>query len=71
MPRRPRKRDRVAHVGKTGDAGKRAFEAEAGVRHGAVAAQVAVPGVVLLVDAAFHHARVQDVEPLLLSGRIF
>src|SRR5262249_23292132 len=59
-PRRARERDRVAHVGETGDVGERPLEAEAeaGVRHRAVAAQIAVPAVVILVDAALRHARV-------------
>jgi hypothetical protein len=39
------------------------------VRHGAVAAQVAVPGVVLAVDAALGHAPVQDLEPLRAGFR--
>src|SRR5580700_6243435 len=51
MPRSARERDRVAHVGKPGDVGERALEAEAeaGVRYRAVAAQVAIPAVVLPV----------------------
>src|SRR5215831_6080129 len=62
---RARERDRVAHVGEAGDVGQRALEAEAeaGMRHRAVAAQIPVPAVVLLVDAALGHARVQYVEP--------
>src|SRR5262245_44561311 len=35
------------------------------MRHGAVAAQVAVPGVMLPVDAVLGHARVEHVEALL------
>src|SRR5262245_42485682 len=64
---RARERDGVAHVGEAGDVGQRALEAEpeARMRHRAVAAQVAVPGVVLLVDAALRHARIQHLEPLL------
>src|SRR5262249_3427958 len=52
IPRRPRKRDRVAYIGQPRDIRQRPLKAqtEACVRHGAVAAQVAVPGVVLLVD---------------------
>src|SRR5688572_18636121 len=63
----PWKGDGVAHVGQAGDVGDGALEAqaEAGVRHAAVAAQVAVPGVVLAVDAELRHARVEDLEPLL------
>src|SRR5712671_6480028 len=64
---RARKRDGVAHIGKTGDISERALEPQPETRvwHRAVAAQIAVPGVVLLVDAALHHARVQHLEPLL------
>src|SRR3954465_15296793 len=67
VPRRPRERDRVAYIGKSGDIGERALEAqaEARVRHGAVAPQVAVPAVVLLVDVERRHARIEHVEPLL------
>src|SRR6202035_3428092 len=63
----PRERDCVADVGEASDVGQRALEAEAeaGVRHGAVAAQIAVPGIVLLVDVALGHARIQYFEPLL------
>jgi hypothetical protein len=57
----------VAHIGKASDVGDGALEA--GVRHGAVAAQVAVPGVVLAVDAALGHAPVQDLEPLRAGFR--
>src|ERR1700730_6474670 len=66
VARRARKRNRVAHVGKAGDISERALEAEPEprMRHGAVAAQIAIPAIVLLVDAALRHARVQDVEAL-------
>src|SRR5579862_2328239 len=66
IPGRARERNRVAHIGKPGDVGKRALEAEAEarMRHGAVAAQVAVPGVMLLVDVALGQARVEHIEPL-------
>src|ERR671937_2084311 len=49
VSRRARERDRVAHIGQARDVGKRALEAEpeAGMRHGAVAAQIPVPAVVL------------------------
>src|SRR5437660_12684313 len=62
-----REGDRVAHIGEAGDVGEGALEAEAeaGLRHRAVAAQIAVPGVVLAVDAALGHAAVQHLEPLL------
>src|SRR6266852_3645061 len=64
---RARERDRVAHVGEAGDVGEGALEAEAeaGVRYCAIAAQIAVPGVVLPVDVALRHARIQHLEPLL------
>src|SRR6516164_11027419 len=67
ISRRARKRDRVAHIGEPRHIGERALEAEpkARVRHGAVAAQIAVPAVVLLVDAALGHAGVEHVEALL------
>jgi len=60
MPRRPWKRIRVAHVGEPRDIRQHTLEAQpkTRVRHGAVAVQVAVPGLVLLVDAALHHAGV-------------
>jgi len=45
-------------------------EAEAGVRHRAIAAQIAVPGVVLLVDAALQHVAVQHLEPLLALAAV-
>src|SRR5215203_5823747 len=52
IPRRARIWDRVPHVRQAGDVGERALEAQpkARVRHRAVAAQVPVPAVVLLVD---------------------
>src|SRR5712691_6047322 len=61
VARGSREGDRVAHVGEAGRIGDRALEAkaEAGVRYRAVAPEVAVPGVVLLVDAALGHARVE------------
>src|SRR5262249_62014242 len=67
MPRSARERDRVAHVGKPGDVGERTLEAEAeaGVRYRAVAAQVAVPAVVLPVDSELRHPCIEHVEPLL------
>src|SRR6201984_10413 len=62
-----RERDGVADVGEAGDVGEGALEAEAeaGMRHRAVTAQVAVPGVVFAVDAALGHAPVPYVEPFL------
>src|SRR5215471_2154061 len=67
VARRAWERDGVAHIGEAGDIGEGALEAEAkaGVRHRAVAAQVAVPGVFVLVDAALGHGLVQYLEPLL------
>src|SRR5215472_13042580 len=60
-------RDCVAHVGETRAIRDRALEAkaEARMRYRAIAAQIAVPSVMLLVDAALCHARVQHFEPLL------
>src|SRR5688500_18847046 len=51
--RRPREWNHVAHVGKPRHVSERALEAqaEARVRHGAVAAQVAVPGVRIRIEA--------------------
>jgi ABC transporter substrate binding protein len=63
VARRSREGDGIAHIGEARDVGKRALEAR--VRHRAVAAQIAVPGVVLLVDAALRHAGVEHIEPLL------
>src|SRR5271169_5509152 len=59
--------DRVAQMGEArhvgeGAPGESRGEAEARVRHRAVAAQVVVPGVVLLVDAALGHAPVWHLE---------
>src|SRR5215831_18486924 len=61
------KGDRVADVRKAGDIGERSFEAEAkaGVRHRAVAAEIAVPGVLVPVDAALTHRSVQYLKPFL------
>ena len=62
-----RERDRVAYVGEAGHIGERALEAEAKarVRHGAIAAQIAVPAVILLVEADLGDALVEYVESLL------
>jgi len=72
MPRRPRKRNRVAHVGKPRHIRERALkaEAEAGVRHRPVAAQVQVPPVRLGVQAhlARVHARTEALK--LFNWRI-
>src|SRR5258708_1189815 len=67
IPRGAREGDRVAHIGEARAIRDRALEAEAeaGVGHRAVAPQIAVPGVVLLVDAALGHAGVEHLEPLL------
>src|SRR5215472_12734373 len=63
---RPWERDHVAHVGKPGRVGHRALEpeTEAGVRHGPVTAKIAVPPVVLRVEAGRLQARIEHVEPL-------
>jgi hypothetical protein len=70
IARRSREGDCVAHVGEAGDVGQGALEteAEAGMRHRAVAAQIAVPGLVFPVDAALGHAAVQYFEPLSRAG---
>src|SRR5215472_12000355 len=67
VPRCAREGDGVAHIGEAGDVGEGALEAEAeaGMRHSAVAPQIAVPGVLVLVDAALGHGLVQYLEPLL------
>src|SRR2546421_10816868 len=67
VPRRARERYGVAHVGEPGDVSHRALEAqaEAGVRHGAVATQVAIPAECFLVDADLVHPCVEELEPLL------
>src|SRR5262245_64423608 len=67
VPRRARKRDRVADVGEPGDVRHRPLEAEPepGVRHRAVAAEVPIPAVAVLVESALGHARIEDVQPLL------
>src|SRR5437016_3069734 len=54
-----RKGDRVAHIGEPGRIGDGALKAEPepGMRHRAVASEIAVPAVMLLVDAALRHAR--------------
>src|SRR5438067_9089880 len=67
VARSPRKRDRVAHVGKPRDVGDGALETEAKarVRHAAVAAEIPAPAHRFLVDADLAHAGVEHVEPLL------
>ena len=67
VPRGARVRDHVADVGHAGDIGHQALETEAkaGVRHGAVAAEIAVPAVVLRIQAELRHARVEDVQAFL------
>src|SRR5690606_2373227 len=59
--------DGVADVGQPADVDDQALEAETEprVRHGAVAAEVAVPVVVLAVQAELVHACVEHVQPLL------
>src|SRR5690606_11682988 len=65
--RRARVGDGVADVGQPAHVDDQALEAEAeaGVRHRAVAAEVAVPGVGLRVQAELRHARVEHVQALL------
>src|SRR5712671_1156926 len=64
MPRCSWKRNGITHVGKARHISERALEAEAEarMRHGTVATEIPVPGVVLLVDALKGHARVQNIE---------
>src|SRR5690606_2084265 len=59
--------DRIADVGQPAHVHHQPFEAEAeaGMRHRAVAAEVAVPAVMRRVQAELGHARVQHVQPLL------
>src|SRR5262245_9126076 len=66
VTRRSREGNRIAYVGQAGDVSDRALKAEAetSVRNGAVAAQVAVPGVMLLIDSALGHARIEHLGPL-------
>src|SRR6266481_965633 len=59
-----REGDGVAHISEAGDVGEGALEAEAeaGMRHRAIAAQIAVPGVALFVDVALRHARLSTLD---------
>src|SRR5512132_3180148 len=63
----PREGDHIADVGETGHIGDGALETEPEprVRHGAVAAQVAVPGVGRGIEAHGHDALVEHLQPLL------
>src|SRR5690554_914553 len=65
--RRPRVRDGVADVGQAADIHHQAFEAqaEAGVRHRAVAAEIAVPLVVRRIQAELLDTRIQHIQALL------
>mmetsp|Transcript_19201 Transcript_19201/g.67773 ORF Transcript_19201/g.67773 Transcript_19201/m.67773 type:complete len:606 (+) Transcript_19201:86-1903(+) len=67
VARPARERDHVADVRHAGDVHDEALEAEAeaGVRHGAVPAQVEVPLQRLLLDTHLLHARLQHLELLL------
>src|SRR5690606_31450395 len=64
---RARVGDRVADNGKAADIDHQALEAEAetGMRHRAVAAEVAVPVVQLAIESELVHARVEHVQALL------
>src|SRR4051812_1584082 len=64
---RARERNGVAHVTEARHVGDGALEAQAetGVRHAAVAAQVPIPAEAFFVDSHFFHARVQPVDALL------
>src|SRR6185503_2531253 len=65
--RRSRKWDYITHIPDAGNISDSALktQTEARVRYSAIAAQIAIPTVVLLVDAVFGHARIQNVEPFL------
>ena len=67
IPRRPRERNHIANIRHAGRIKNRALkaQAEAGVRHGAVAAQVAVPPVIFLVQLHLVEAIVEHVQPFL------
>jgi len=58
--------DHVANVGHTRDLINEPLEAQAkaGMRHGAVAAQVQVPAVVFLIQVQFIHPAFQNVQAL-------
>src|SRR5690554_731836 len=60
-------RDGVADVGQAAHVHHQALkaQAEAGVWHGAIAAQVPVPLVVVEVQAELPHARIEDVQAFL------
>src|SRR5690606_37844320 len=64
---RARVGDGVADVGQAADVDDQALEAQAkaGMRHGAVAAEVAVPAVLGRVQAELGHAPVEHVQALL------
>src|SRR5437870_3430702 len=64
VSRRARERNHVAEVPKAGRVGNGALEAqaEARVRYRAVAAQIAIPAVVFLVETGSGHACVQYLE---------
>src|SRR5712691_10676789 len=67
VSRRPRERNDVTYVGKSRGVRHGALEAQAEsrVRHRAVAAQVAIPAVMLLVELGGGEPRVQHIEALL------
>src|SRR5688572_30354249 len=67
VARRAREGDRVADVRQPRHVDHEALETEteARVRHGAVAARVAIPLVMRGIQAEFRDARIEDVETLL------
>src|SRR5947209_17430677 len=67
VARRARERDHIADIGHTGGVNDRPLEAEAepGVRHGAVAPQVAVPAVLLFRQSQLIEPGVEHLQPLL------
>ncbi|VFS88866.1 Uncharacterised protein [Kluyvera cryocrescens] len=70
VSRRSWERDHVANVLYAGHISNQAFEAEAktGMRHSAVATQVAVPPVVFFVQTHFSHTSIKNVQTLFTLG---
>src|SRR6478672_2085498 len=63
---RARVGDRIADVGQSADVDHQALEAQAkaGMRHRAIAAEIAIPAVVRRIQAELAHARIEDVQAL-------
>src|SRR4051794_27031151 len=64
VARRPRERDNVADIGHAGGVDDGALEpqAEARVGHGAESAEVAIPVIMLLLEADLGEAGVEDIQ---------